>query len=113
MNEQLRRAFDRELGEARGAFARSDIDTAFRHLERAHVLAQRYTGRHALVHWWMLRAGFAKRDWREVLGQIMRVAAALVFSRIWVPIGNTGRANVSAFTPMALPEDLRKLLERN
>ncbi|WP_407070145.1 DUF3703 domain-containing protein [Marinobacter sp.] len=28
----------------------------------------------------------------------------------WVPVENTGRANVSAFTPMPLPEDLARVL---
>ena len=113
MNSRLRRAFDVELREARAAFAHADIDVAFRHLERAHILAQRYTGRHAIVHWWMLRAGIARRDLGEVLGQAARIAAALIFSRIWVPVGNTGGAKVSAFAPMALPEDLRVLLEES
>ena len=111
MKGRLRRAFDAELGEARAAFADSDIDAAFRHLERAHILSQRYTGPHAIVHWWMLRAGIAKRDLGEVFGQLARIAAALIFSRIWVPVGNTGGANVSAVVPMPLPEDLRILLE--
>jgi hypothetical protein len=26
-----------------------------------------------------------------------------------LPIGNTGRSNVSAFLPMAIPQDLREL----
>ncbi len=39
-----------------------------------------------------------------------RILAALLFSRIWVPIGNTGRARVSAFQPMPVAEDLRSLL---
>jgi hypothetical protein len=49
--------------------------------------------------------------WREVIGQSTRIVAAAVFSRIWVPIGNTGRANVSAIEPMTVPDDLRSLLE--
>jgi hypothetical protein len=37
--------------------------------------------------------------------------AAALFSRLWVPVGNTGGANVSAFRPMPVPEDLQRLLE--
>lgn len=40
-----------------------------------------------------------------------RIVAAAMFSRIWVPIANTGRANVSAIEPMDVPDDLRSLLE--
>jgi hypothetical protein len=50
-------------------------------------------------------------DFRESIGQLSRMVAAAIFSRIWVPAGNTGRANVSAFSPMPIPEDLRKILE--
>ena len=65
---------------------------------------------HVRVHWRMLRLGASVGDWREVLGQASRIAAAAIFSRIWVPIGNTGRADVSALKPMPVPEDLRAVL---
>ena len=52
-----------------------------------------------------------RRHWREVIGQSTRIVAAAMFSRIWVPIGNTGRADVSAIKPMEVPDDLRSLLE--
>jgi hypothetical protein len=86
-----------------------DQDRYF-HLERAHILGQRNGGKHAYAHWLMLTTGLRLRDYREVLGQFPRILAALVFSRIWVPFGNTGRARVSAFKPMSVPEDLKKLL---
>ena len=57
------------------------------------------------------RAGWQVRDWREVAGQLPRILAALLFSRIWVPLGNTGRARVSAFQPMPLSAELKRLLE--
>jgi hypothetical protein len=58
----------------------------------------------------MLMAGFLRRDVREVLGQIPRIVASLLFSRTWVPVGNTGRARVSAVKPMPVPDDLRHLV---
>jgi hypothetical protein len=61
----------------------------------------------------MLKLGASVRDWREVVGQMSRIIAAAVFSRVWVPIGNTGRANVSALRPMPIPEDLRMVLEQD
>ena len=39
-----------------------------------------------------------------------RMVAALLSSRVWVPLGNTGRARVSAFRPMPVPPDLRHLV---
>ena len=59
----------------------------------------------------MLKLGFARRDFREVAGQVSRIVGAALFSRIWVPTGNTGRANMSAMEPLPLPDDLRAILE--
>ena len=59
----------------------------------------------------MLKYGAALGMPREVVGQAVRIVAAALFSRIWVPIGNTGRANVSALRPMPVPEDLRYLFD--
>lgn len=106
MNE----AYADEVWMARQALQRDDIEAGFAHLERAHVLGQRMTVRHAYVHWLMLVAGLRGRDVREVVGQVPRIVASLLFSRLWVPRGNSGRARVSAFAPMPVPEDLRHLV---
>lgn len=111
MNIALRNAYGAELSAANTAAAGGNIEAAFHHLERAHILSQRYTSEHVHVHWLMLRLGASVGAWREVIGQSTRIAAAAVFSRIWVPIGNTGRANVSAIKPMPVPDDLRSLLQ--
>jgi Protein of unknown function (DUF3703) len=111
MNGALRNAYAAELGAANAANVGGNAETAFHHLERAHILSQRHTREHVHVHWLMLRLGVSMGAWREVLGQLSRIVAAAVFSRIWVPIGNTGRANVSAMKPMEIPADLRSVLE--
>lgn len=100
-----------ELAAAESARAGGDSERSFHHLARAHILSQRFTWQHVRVHWLMLKLGASLRDWHEVLGQITRMFAAALFSRIWVPIGNTGRANVSAMKPMPMPEDLRAVLK--
>ena len=102
-------AYGEEVSLACLALQCGNYDVCFVHLERAHVLAQRMTGRHAYVHWLMLVAGLQRRDYREVLGQVPRMLASVVFSRLWVPLGNTGRARLSALKPMPAPEDLRHL----
>jgi hypothetical protein len=107
----LRTAYEEELLAARRDLAGGDWSSAFSRLERAHVLGQRSTRAHVRAHWAMLRIGWHRRDTREVLGQISRLLGALLFSRIWVPVGNTGGANVSAFATMPIPEDLRRLLD--
>jgi Protein of unknown function (DUF3703) len=109
----LRAAYLSELTAARRATFAGEIELAFNHLSRAHILGQRSTCRHVHVHWLMLRLGMRAGDFRESVGQLSRMVAAALFSRIWVPSGNTGRANVSAFLSMPIPEDLRLLLERS
>jgi Protein of unknown function (DUF3703) len=109
----LRAAYLSEITAARQATFAGETELAFSHLARAHILGQRFTSRHVHVHWLMLKLGMRAGDFRECFGQLSRMVAAALFSRIWVPSGNTGRANVSAFLSMPIPEDLRVLLERS
>lgn len=59
----------------------------------------------------MFRVGLRRGDFREARGQVVRMLASMLFSRIWVPEGNTGGADVSPVRPMPIPEDLRPLLD--
>lgn len=105
-----RQAFVAEAAAARRAFAAGDLETAFHHLERAHVLGQPWAGAHSWAHWMMLRVGLQRRDWREVRGQVVRLAAGGLLS--WMgrlPVGNTGGANVPPEQPMPPPSDLAHL----
>jgi hypothetical protein len=110
MSPGLRAAFERECALARDARAGGELDRAFGHYERAHILSQRYTWRHVASHVGMLRIGWQRGDRREVFGQLKRIVAASLFSRIWIPVGNTGGANVDAMRPMPVPEDLQRIL---
>jgi hypothetical protein len=98
-----------ELDAAYRSRCAGELERAFTHLERAHVLGQRLTWVHVQAHLGMLQIGWARRDFREVTGQLLRI----LFSRIWVPIGNTGGANVPAMKPMPISADLRAILERD
>ena len=111
MTPQARAAYDEELRLAGAAEAAGDLDAAFAHLERAHILGQRRAFAHARTHLRMLRIGLRRRDAREVIGQLLRRPAALTKSRIWVPVGNTGGANVPALRPMPVPDDLKPMVE--
>ena len=88
-----------------------DRDGAWLALERAHIVSQAYLGLHLASHWAMLRFAISERDIKEVAGQIFRLALApLGAISGCIPVGNTGRANVSAFQPMEVPQDLRAKL---
>ena len=112
MTPGLRQAIDTECTQSREAEAVGRADQAFHHLERAHILSQRDTVAHVRSHLLMWGWAWRQRRPREILGQTTRILAAALFSRIWVPEGNTGGANVSAVKPMPIPADLRDLLSR-
>ncbi len=112
MSPTLRAAFESEIGEARSARRTGDLDEAFRHLERAHILGQQFVRSHVRIHLAMLRIGIARRDPREIVGQLLRLPAAVIASALGVaPGGNTGGANVGFFATMEIPPDLKALLD--
>ena len=112
MTPKLRAAFESEITFSRVAYDAADLDLAFGHLERAHILGQRHYIPHLQTHVAMMWIGWRRRDGHEIFGQLIRllaVAPAAIFK--WVPIGNTGGANVSALKPMPIPEDLAKFFD--
>lgn len=107
----LRPYYHQELRAARAAYARQDASRAFHHLERAHVLGQRWAVSHTHVHLLMLQHGLRTRNLREIIGQLPRILFGFLGSLVGkVPTGNTGGANVKAEQPMSIPEDLLQLL---
>lgn len=112
MRPKLREALEVELAQAREAEQRGQLDQAWRHLERAHVLSQADAGAHVRVHLYMFAYGCRRRDMGEVIGQVARLFVAAPGS--WLgraPLGNTGGANVGMFKPMPIPDDLQKVLD--
>ena len=112
MHPMLRQAYDAEMTAAANQYNTGNLQLAFSHLERAHILGQSFPIEHARAHWWMLKVGWRRRDVVEITGQIPRIVGSLLFSRVWVPKGNTGGARVSGFTSMPIPEDLQVLLDK-
>ena len=112
MKPKLRGAFNDEMKAMNKAYLAGDLNQSFYHLERAHILGQRHFKTHLETHWWMLKIGFGRKDIREIFGQIIRMIAVFPTSLFgWVPVGNTGGANVSALKPMPIPHDLALFLE--
>ncbi len=101
-----------ELASARVAEAKGDIQLAFSHLERAHILGQRSTRLHVLTHWRMMSWGLRQRQCGEVFGQLWRIVGATLSTAIGlVPAGNTGGANVSGFRKMPVPVELQAIID--
>lgn len=70
-------------------------------LEAAHVVGQARFGPHLETHMLMLDLAARTRNWNEAAGQVMRLLLVPLGHALGrLPIGNTGRANVSAFQPM-------------
>jgi hypothetical protein len=109
---QIRPHVQAELDAAAAAEARGHFQTAFHHLERAHVLGQPSTALHVRVHLRML--AFALRHDRiaDAFGQLWRaVGAALLTAFGLVPVGNTGGSNVSGWRRQPIPGDLQRVLD--
>jgi hypothetical protein len=107
----IKKYVDAEIEKASGFLKNDDLASAFRHLERAHVLGQAVTFEHTRVHWLMLKIGWKKRDWREIFGQLFRLVGASTKTPFGIyPTGNTGGANVSPFKPMPIPDDLQAII---
>lgn len=100
-----------ELDAAARCESGGDFKAAFAHLERAHVLAQASTVAHVRVHVAMFTWALRHHRTGEALGQAWRIAGAFLKTWLWVPIGNTGGANVSGFKPMPVPPDLQRCID--
>jgi hypothetical protein len=102
-----------ELGRYHAARAEGDVQTAWTALERVHVVAQPFPIPHLASHWQMLVFSIALRDWRETAGQLLRLVLVPVGSLTGrLPVGNTGRARISAFRSMPIAPDLEALISR-
>lgn len=102
-----------ELAAFRTLRSASDPSAAWHALERAHILSQLDLGQHLRVHAAMLGFAMRRGDLRESAGQIFRLMLAPLGELTGrTPAGNTGRSDVSAFAPMAIPADLSEQIER-
>ena len=90
----MNNAYEVEVRRAKLALQRGDFEITYFHLERAHVLAQRMTGRHTYTHALMLVAGLRRGDIREVVGQVPRMVASVLFSRLWLPYESSRRFQI-------------------
>jgi hypothetical protein len=109
--DRIRPYVDAEIRLALGAETRGHFDTAFRHLERAHVLGQRSTVHHVRTHWVMFQMALRNGWTKEAAGQAWRVVASALFTPVGlVPSGNTGTASSSGFQPMTIPASLQRLI---
>lgn len=111
MPEQFRKAYFHELEQYHLAMNQKDFSTAWRFLERAHVIGQYHPVSHTGIHFRMLVFALRRTDAREILGQILRLSVGWFGSLVnRIPVGNTGGVSVPILASLPIPEDLRGLL---
>lgn len=111
MPKSLRPYFDDELDQYRSALAANDCSSAWQHLERAHILGQRYPVPHTYVHWRMLLFGIKIKNNKEIIGQIPRLVFGGIKSFVGkIPTGNPGGANVPPLKTFPIMGDLQLIL---
>jgi Protein of unknown function (DUF3703) len=111
--EKIRPHIEHELQQATAFEEAGQLEQAFTHLERAHILGQQDTYWHVKIHQEMLHLGAKRGDSQEVAGQMLRIVGAATKTPLGIyPTGNTGGANVSPIKPMPIPADLQAVLDQ-
>jgi len=73
MPKTLKPFYHQELDKFYAANQNGDLKEAWSHLERAHIIGQRYPLEHSYVHWKMLAFGFKIKSGKEIFGQLPRL----------------------------------------
>lgn len=103
--------YQKELGMVKDNLKQGNLQKSWLHLERAHIIGQKYPYEHTFVHWKMLQFGIKIKSSKEIVGQIPRLLVGGVKSFVGhIPVGNTGGANVPPLKAMDIPEDIQKIL---
>lgn len=108
--KKLKTYYDKEIESFQTEFLNGNLKNAWNHLERAHILGQKYPYTHTSVHWKMLKFGFKIKSGREILGQIPRLIFGGVKSFVGkIPVGNPGGANVPPLKPFPIENELQQM----
>lgn len=111
--KRLKKYYDEELRKYRNEYANGNLEVAWHHLERAHIIGQRYPFSHSYAHWKMLEFGIKIKCYREIFGQIPRLIFGGVKSFVGeVPLGNPGGANVSPLKSFPIDEDIQHIFRK-
>ena len=111
MNPVQHSAFKGEMDRARRLIAAGDLQKAFVHLERAHVIGQAHVIPHVSAHWLMLRVELRRRSLAAVAGQGIRIVLGALGSAVGlVPTGNTGGTDISMFKRLPIETGLQDII---
>jgi len=113
MPKSLKPYYQKELDKYRNEYLNGNFKSAWNHLERAHIIGQKYPYVHTLVHWKMLQFGFKIKSGKEIKGQIPRLIFGGVKSFVGkIPVGNPGGASVPPLKPFPVEKDLENIFAK-
>lgn len=108
--QELKPYYDTELVKFKKELSNGNLKRAWNHLERAHIIGQKYPLEHTFVHWKMLHFGIKIKSRKEVVGQIPRLIFGGVKSFVGkVPVGNPGGANVPPLKSFPIEKELEEI----
>ncbi|WP_420580511.1 DUF3703 domain-containing protein [Reichenbachiella sp.] len=112
MPDNLNPFYVEELVKFDSAWSKQEIATAWHHLERAHIISQRYPLQHTETHWKMFLLGIKTTNLKEIVGQLIRLIFGAPLSFInKIPVGNVGSSRVSMIQSQPLPADIQEIFE--
>ena len=113
MPASLRLYYEREISSYYNCLSDENLQQAWRHLEKAHVIGQAYPLQHSYVHWKMLQFGFRIKSRKEIAGQIPRLLVGGVKSFVGkIPVGNTGGSNVPPLKPLPIDPEIMEMFRK-
>ena len=111
--KSLKPYYQKELDKYRNEYLNGNFKSAWNHLERAHIIGQKYPYAHTFVHWEMLQFGFKIKSGKEIKGQIPRLIFGGVKSFVGeIPVGNPGGASVPPLKPFPVEKDLENIFAK-
>lgn len=113
MPHSLKPFYEKELKMYFQCLKNGELQLAWNHLERAHVIGQAYPWEHSYVHWKMLGFGIRIKSMREILGQLPRLLVGGVKSFVGkIPKGNTGGADIPPLRTLPIEEDIQAIFKK-
>ena len=111
--ESLKPYYKDELDKYRAEYINGNLKSAWNHLERAHIIGQKYPYAHTLVHWEMLQFGIKIKSVKEIMGQIPRLIFGGLKSFVGkIPVGNPGGANIPSLKSFPIEKELEAILAK-
>ena len=105
--------FNEAIESYRMEFEANHLGKAWKYLEDAHIIGQRYPYAHSYVHWNMLLFGIRIKSKKEIVGQIPRLLFGGVKSFVGkVPLGNPGGAKVPPLKSFPIEKRFQEIFKK-